>query len=73
MLERLLWISPAGSPEFCRPACNFVLSPAIYRMTGGALLLGLNGTGAAKYAEKGVSKHVNERLAAIKDEPAEAK
>jgi glycerol-3-phosphate acyltransferase PlsX len=62
-----------------------------YRMTGGALLLGLNGTGiiahgrsdalaiekavevAAKYAEKGVSKNVNERLAAIKDEPAEAK
>ena len=91
MLERLLWISPAGSPEFCRHACNFVLSPAIYRMTGGALLLGLNGTGiiahgrsdalaiekavevAAKYAEKGVSKNVNERLAAIKDEPAEAK
>ena len=62
-----------------------------YRMTGGALLLGLNGTGiiahgrsdalaiekavevAAKYAEKGVAKNVNERLAAIKDEPAEAK
>jgi fatty acid/phospholipid synthesis protein PlsX len=62
-----------------------------YRMTGGALLLGLNGTGiiahgrsdalaiekaveaAAKYAAKGVSKNVNERLAAIKDEPAEAK
>ena len=62
-----------------------------YRMTGGALLLGLNGTGiiahgrsdalaiekavevAAKYAEKGVFKNVNERLAAIKDEPAEAK
>ena len=62
-----------------------------YRMTGGALLLGLNGTGiiahgrsdalaiekavevAAKYAEKGVSKNVNERLAAIKDEPTEAK
>ena len=62
-----------------------------YRMTGGALLLGLNGTGiiahgrsdalaiekavevAAKYAEKGVSKNVNERLAAIKDDPAEAK
>jgi len=62
-----------------------------YRMTGGALLLGLNGTGiiahgrsdalaiekavevAAKYAEKGVSKNVNERLAAIKDEPAGAK
>ena len=61
-----------------------------YRMTGGALLLGLNGTGiiahgrsdalaiekavevAAKYAEKGVFKNVNERLAAIKDEPAEA-
>ena len=59
-----------------------------YRMTGGALLLGLNGTGiiahgrsdalaiekaveaAAKYAAKGVSKNVNERLAAIKDEPA---
>jgi glycerol-3-phosphate acyltransferase PlsX len=62
-----------------------------YRMTGGALLLGLNGTGiiahgrsdalaiekavevAAKYAEKGVFKNVNERLAAIKDESAEAK
>ncbi len=62
-----------------------------YRMTGGALLLGLNGTGiiahgrsdalaiekavevAAKYAEKGVFKNVNERLAAIKDEPAETK
>ena len=62
-----------------------------YRMTGGALLLGLNGTGiiahgrsdalaiekavevAAKYAEKGVFKNVNERLAAIKDEPAEVK
>ena len=62
-----------------------------YRMTGGALLLGLNGTGiiahgrsdalaiekavevAAKYAEKGVAKNVNERLAAIKDEPVEAK
>ena len=61
-----------------------------YRMTGGALLLGLNGTGiiahgrsdalaiekavevAAKYAEKGVFKNVNERLAAIKDESAEA-
>ena len=28
---------------------------------------------AAKYAEKGVFKNVNERLAAIKDEPAEAK
>jgi len=62
-----------------------------YRMTGGALLLGLNGTGiiahgrsdalaiekavevAAKYAEKGVAKNVNERLLAIKDEPAETK
>ena len=28
---------------------------------------------AAKYAEKGVSKNVNERLLAIKDEPSEAK
>jgi glycerol-3-phosphate acyltransferase PlsX len=62
-----------------------------YRMTGGALLLGLNGTGiiahgrsdalaiekavevAAKYAEKGVSKNVNERLLAIKDDSSEAK
>ena len=62
-----------------------------YRMTGGALLLGLNGTGiiahgrsdalaiekavevAAKYAEKGVSKNVNERLLAIKDDASEAK
>ncbi len=60
-------------------------------MTGGALLLGLNGTGiiahgrsdalaiekavevAAKYAEKGVSKNVNERLLAIKDDSSEAK
>ena len=56
-----------------------------YRMTGGALLLGLNGGRsdalaiekavevAAKYAEKGVSKNINERLLAIKDEPSEAK
>lgn len=61
-----------------------------YRATGGALLLGLNGTGiiahgrsdalaiekaievAAKYAETGVAKKVNERLAAIKDAEAPA-
>ncbi|MBO7384212.1 MAG: phosphate acyltransferase PlsX [Fibrobacter sp.] len=61
-----------------------------YRATGGALLLGLNGTGiiahgrsdalaiekavevAAKYAEMGVAKKVNERLSAIKDDDAPA-